>query len=957
MYGDPPDAKSRRLRDPPPSSSNRRVGSGEQKNQNISPRNESQRSHHYLLDASNESSHVALPQHYSSFHQQSYNQPRHDPTNTAHSGIGRDRPTLRRRGSSNDRSADRESYYRHDHYNGDDDRIQEIEKRRNDQFTTKNTTSNSPLSRILALIICMLLLWVSYWGIETGISLAMGHLHIVFGNRHTLESYPRKQSFTESEIVHGDHQSLIQEANSAGLRGAPESDASKGLSVHDLNARSHLLKAEGRQLINDRGLENDEDGKGDKSYMGHDATTDFFFAGAIVEKKRIVNTKGRIESITYPAHSYATLPVLIDGNQFAFSIWIYLSPLAESEQKAEDKPRPRVILSTRSYDDRGCQSDVFGEKLAAGMVLYAQLHYDDSVEVSGDARTYRIILEYAQYENKLCHTLFGTQHDTPLVREGQWHHIAFFATGIGSAGDERISLYVNGDIAGRKDQESRRFSSPHTETRTVIGRYATQVGSKFEPSSNRFDLGGRVGMLSFWETGGHSHALSKEAKRMKIQSQKDEDHVVRAILRAAFDIQAIHELSLQGLTVKEPTLIYTFDGQKDIAISKTISQDDLYSNSRIKVNEAMMGLSGSIISEQKDGMPAHQKQSFMQSFMQSFVPLGANRYAEYKGGDFFPPKITASERKELSEVAQARSVLVKKAMRHTWKGYKKYAYGKDELLPLSKEGQDNWGGMGTTLVDSLSTLWMMGMKKEFWEARDWVRDHLDFGRFKGGVSVFETTIRNLGGLLSAYDLSGDKAFLAKADDLGMRLMRAFDSRTGIPYGEAELFDGGRAYNAGWHRNDAVLSEIGTLQVEFRYLAKVTGKSEYETKVMRALDELLKLDPESGLYPTYISNTKQDLGFGNSDISIGAMGDSFYEYLLKVWLQGGKQEMNYRRMYDKSVKGIMDKLIHQSRPSYLTYVAELKNNRVVHKMDHLSCFLGGTLALGAYTHPDGLESMI
>ena len=54
--------------------------------------------------------------------------------------------------------------------------------------------------------------------------------------------------------------------------------------------------------------------------------------------------------------------------------------------------------------------------------------------------------------------------------------------------------------------------------------------------------------------------------------------------------------------------------------------------------------------------------------------------------------------------------------------------------------------------------------------------------------------------------------------------------------------------------------------------------------MRALDELLKLDAEFGLYPTFIYNSKQPPSFGNSDISIGAMGDSFYEYLLKVWLQ-------------------------------------------------------------------------
>ncbi len=80
--------------------------------------------------------------------------------------------------------------------------------------------------------------------------------------------------------------------------------------------------------------------------------------------------------------------------------------------------------------------------------------------------------------------------------------------------------------------------------------------------------------------------------------------------------------------------------------------------------------------------------------------------------------------------------------------------------------------------------------------------------FSGTVSVFETTIRNLGGLLSAYDLSQDTVFLEKADDLGKRLMKAFGTPNGVPYGETELFDEGQSYNTGWHSNSAVLSEIG-----------------------------------------------------------------------------------------------------------------------------------------------------
>ena len=83
-------------------------------------------------------------------------------------------------------------------------------------------------------------------------------------------------------------------------------------------------------------------------------------------------------------------------------------------------------------------------------------------------------------------------------------------------------------------------------------------------------------------------------------------------------------------------------------------------------------------------------------------------------------------------------------------------------------------GMGVTLVDSLDTLWIMGMKDEFEEAKEWVKNELSFSH-ADTVSMFETTIRELGGLISAYDLSGDQVFLDKAKELGDLLMPAFDT--------------------------------------------------------------------------------------------------------------------------------------------------------------------------------------
>lgn len=68
------------------------------------------------------------------------------------------------------------------------------------------------------------------------------------------------------------------------------------------------------------------------------------------------------------------------------------------------------------------------------------------------------------------------------------------------------------------------------------------------------------------------------------------------------------------------------------------------------------------------------------------------------------------------------------AARHAWRGYEAHAMGEDELQPLSRRGKNSFGGLGATIVDSLDTLWMLGLKEEFGRARDWVADELSFNK-------------------------------------------------------------------------------------------------------------------------------------------------------------------------------------------------------------------------------------
>ena len=114
----------------------------------------------------------------------------------------------------------------------------------------------------------------------------------------------------------------------------------------------------------------------------------------------------------------------------------------------------------------------------------------------------------------------------------------------------------------------------------------------------------------------------------------------------------------------------------------------------------------------------------------------------------------------LNTVHTSRQEHVVNAFKHAWKAYKTHAWGKDELKPVSKDSNE-WFNLGLTLIDSLDTMWLMGLTKEFEEAKHWVEQDLVVAQNKD-VNLFETTIRVLGGLLSTYHLTQEKIFLEKA---------------------------------------------------------------------------------------------------------------------------------------------------------------------------------------------------
>lgn len=291
-------------------------------------------------------------------------------------------------------------------------------------------------------------------------------------------------------------------------------------------------------------------------------------------------------------------------------------------------------------------------------------------------------------------------------------------------------------------------------------------------------------------------------------------------------------------------------------------------------------------------------------------------------------------------LATMRRERVKVGMKRAWDTYHAHAWGKDTVLPLSKTAADRWGGMAMTMLDSLSTLWVMGLKDDFMQARDWIAENLSFKNVRH-VSVFETNIRALAGLLSAYDLSQDKVFLDKAVELGDLLLPAFDSKTGFPINGLDLMSG---QHSGSH--STCLAEFGTMQIEFRYLSHVTGNPIYAEKAMHVFEKMHEDSAKVANHGVFKLDYNADSGgWGGDHYSVAARGDSFYEYLLKTWLQGNKKETWLREMFDESVDGIEELLLVRG-PGDRLYIANNDNGHKSGHMEHLACFYPGTLALAS-----------
>jgi mannosyl-oligosaccharide alpha-1,2-mannosidase len=215
---------------------------------------------------------------------------------------------------------------------------------------------------------------------------------------------------------------------------------------------------------------------------------------------------------------------------------------------------------------------------------------------------------------------------------------------------------------------------------------------------------------------------------------------------------------------------------------------------------------------------------------------------------------SASKKKD----RQMKQKAVREAFKHAWTGYKQYALPHDELKPLSNTSADPFNGWGATLVDSLDTMWLMGLTDEFEAAMTYVAEINFKSSPRKDIPLFETTIRYLGGLLGAYDVSNAKypILLEKAVELADVIMGAFDTPNRMPI---PFYQWAPSYASQPHRSSShiVMAEIGSLAVEFARLSQITKEEKYYDAIARVTDALEEWQMDTsfpGVWPVRLDSS-------------------------------------------------------------------------------------------------------
>ncbi|MBF6044608.1 hypothetical protein GO001_05135 [Streptomyces sp. NRRL B-1677] len=244
-----------------------------------------------------------------------------------------------------------------------------------------------------------------------------------------------------------------------------------------------------------------------------------------------------------------------------------------------------------------------------------------------------------------------------------------------------------------------------------------------------------------------------------------------------------------------------------------------------------------------------------------------------------------AERRRAERPDRAKAQEIRAEFGHAWEGYKRFAWGHDEVLPVSGRHREFFAQshpVGLSIIEAVDTLHLMELDDEVERCVAWIKDNLDFD-VDADFQVFESTIRLVGGLLSGYLATGEKELLGLCTDLADRLLPAFTaSPTGMPYRYVNLRTG-RVRGA-----TLPLAEIGTNVLEFGALSRLTGDARYRRAAEGALRAVVQRRSSLNLLAT-----RMDVETGRwadrESVAVNPPADSFYEYLWGAWVMFGDEE--------------------------------------------------------------------
>ena len=320
----------------------------------------------------------------------------------------------------------------------------------------------------------------------------------------------------------------------------------------------------------------------------------------------------------------------------------------------------------------------------------------------------------------------------------------------------------------------------------------------------------------------------------------------------------------------------------------------------------------------------------------------------------------AKETKEQKVVRKERQKAIRDTFKKSWDTYKRYAWLSDEVTPVTGQAKNTYGGWAASLIDTLDTLLILDFKSEFKSAVDAIDRHVSFEYTEAEeINVFETTIRYLGGLISAFDMSGDRRLLRKAQDAGDMLYKAFDTPNRLPVTHWDMHAAAKGHNQ-TASDRALLAEIGSLSMEFTRLSLLTGDPKYHDAVEHISELLAHVQMDTklpGMWSVIVDAANQRFDITN-DYSLGGMSDSMYEYLPKMIALLGDADTIYRDMYIRALETAKEHLLYRPMTpdqddilfaGVAHTLTQTDDNSVKTRLEttgtHLTCFVGGMFALG------------